>query len=209
MTNQALSPRFNFRRELFDARQIRRIIRRMAGELIERNEELDHMLLAGIRTRGLPLAERLQGEIAAMEGVELPLGALDITLYRDDLSAIGPHPVVRESRLPVSIDGRVVVLCDDVLFTGRTIRAALDELNDYGRPRAVRLAVLIDRGHRELPIHPDVVGATVPTRRSEQIEVGFTETDGEDRVDLYQAKSQGGGSSPNDERAPATREDGE
>ncbi len=189
MTNQALSPRFRYQRALFDARQIGRMIRRMAGELIERHEELDRVLLAGIRTRGLPLAERLRSEITTMEGVELPLGALDITLYRDDLSAIGPHPVVRETRLPMSIDGRIVVLCDDVLFTGRTIRAALDELNDFGRPRAVRLAVLIDRGHRELPIQPDVVGAAVPTRRSELVEVGFAETDGEDRIDLYRERA--------------------
>ncbi len=187
MTHRATTPRFRFKRALYDARQIGRIIRRMAGELIERQNEVDRMLLVGIRTRGLPLAQRLRDEVASMESVELPLGALDITLYRDDLSAIGPHPVIRESKLPEPIDGRVVVLCDDVLFTGRTIRAALDELNDYGRPRAVRLAVLIDRGHRELPIHPDVVGAAVPTRRSEQVEVRFTETDSEDAVKLYES----------------------
>ena len=185
MTDDRPSQRLRIKRTLYDARQIRRIIRRMAGELIERHGEVDRMLLVGIRTRGLPLAERLHAEIASMESVDLPLGALDITLYRDDLSAIGPHPVVRGTSLPAAIEGRVVVLCDDVLFTGRTIRAALDELNDYGRPRAVRLAVLIDRGHRELPIHPDVVGATVQTRRSEQIEVGFTEIDPEDSVKLY------------------------
>ncbi len=176
-----------FKRVLYDARQIGRIIRRMAGELIECQGEVDRMLLVGIRTRGLPLAERLRDEIAKVESVDLPLGVLDITLYRDDLSTIGPHPVVRQTRLPGPIDDRVVVLCDDVLFTGRTIRAALDELNDYGRPQAVRLAVLIDRGHRELPIHPDVVGATVPTRRSEQVEVGFVEIDGEDAIKLYQS----------------------
>jgi pyrimidine operon attenuation protein / uracil phosphoribosyltransferase len=187
-----MAPRFRFKRALYDARQIGRIIRRMAGELIERQDEVDRMLLVGIRTRGLPLAERLRDEVASMESVELPLGALDITLYRDDLSAIGPQPVVRETKLPEPIDGRVVVLCDDVLFTGRTIRAALDELNDYGRPQAVRLAVLIDRGHRELPIHPDVVGATVPTRRSEQVEVHFTETDAEDAVKLYTSKPEDG-----------------
>ncbi len=187
MTTKTKAKRFGFKRALYDARQIRRIIRRMAGQLIERQNEVDSMLLVGIRTRGLPLAERLRDEIASMEAVDLPLGALDITLYRDDLSTIGPHPVVRESSLPVPIDGRVVVLCDDVLFTGRTIRAALDEINDYGRPQAVRLAVLIDRGHRELPIHPDVVGAEVPTRRSELIEVGFAGIDPRDAVNLYGA----------------------
>ncbi len=173
MTNKTGPQRFRLQRALLDARQMSRMIRRMAGELVERHDELDRMLLVGIRTRGVPLAKRLRDEIAAMEDVTLPLGVLDITLYRDDLSTIGPHPVVRETRLPEPIDGRVVVLCDDVLFTGRTIRAALDELNDYGRPRAVRLAVLIDRGHRELPIQADVVGAQVQTARSEQVEVGF------------------------------------
>ncbi len=187
MTTKTMASRFCFKRALYDARQIQRIIRRMAGELIERQDEVDRMVLVGIRTRGLPLAERLRGEISLMEAVDLPLGALDITLYRDDLSTIGPHPVVRETSLPVPIDGRVVVLCDDVLFTGRTIRAALDEINDFGRPKAVRLAVLIDRGHRELPIHPDVVGATVPTRRSELIEVGFAGIDPGDVVNLYKS----------------------
>ncbi len=192
MTNKALASRFRFERALYDARQIQRIIRRMAGQLIERQDEVDQMMLVGIRTRGLPLAERLRQEIISMEDVDLPLGALDITLYRDDLSAIGPHPVVRETKLPAPIDGKVVVLCDDVLFTGRTIRAALDELNDYGRPRAVRLAVLIDRGHRELPIHPDVVGATVPTRRSELVEVAFVGIDSEDAVNLYESVTPAG-----------------
>lgn len=158
----------------------------MAGELIERQDEIEEMLLVGIRTRGLPLAERLQSEIAAMEGIDLPLGAVDITFYRDDLSTIGPQPVVKTTKLPVSVDGRVVVLCDDVLFTGRTVRAAIDELNDYGRPRAVRLAVLIDRGRRELPIQADVVGAAVQTSAAELIEVGFIGTDPQDVVRLLE-----------------------
>lgn len=183
------SPRLRLKRQLLDARQMRRIVRRMAGELIERHEEVESMLLAGIRTRGLPLAERLRDEIEAMEGVRLPVGALDITLYRDDLSTIGPHPVVRESHLPEAIDDRVVVLCDDVLFTGRTIRAALDELNDYGRPRAVRLAVLIDRGHRELPIQADVVGLEVQTQRSESVDVGFVGIDELDVVSLLEPEA--------------------
>ena len=178
------SPRLRLTRRLLDARQMRRVVRRMAGELIERHGGVERMLLAGIRTRGLPLAERLRDEIEKMEGVRLPVGALDITLYRDDLSTIGPHPVVRDSHLPEAIDGRVVVLCDDVLFTGRTVRAALDELNDYGRPRAVRLAVLIDRGHRELPIQADVVGLKVQTARDESVEVGFAGIDDADAVSL-------------------------
>ena len=179
-------PSLRLKRRLLDARQMRRIVLRMAGELIERSGEVESMMLAGIRTRGLPLAERLRDEIEAMEGVRLPVGALDITLYRDDLSTIGPHPVVRDSHLPEPIEGRVVVLCDDVLFTGRTIRAALDELNDYGRPKAVRLAVLIDRGHRELPIQADVVGQKVQTTRDESVEVGFVGIDGEDVANLLE-----------------------
>ncbi len=190
MTKKTAAQRFRLKRVLHDARQMQRIVRRMAGELVERHGELERMLLVGIRTRGVPLSERLQGEIEAMEGVRLPLGALDITLYRDDLSAIGPHPVVRDTRLPGPIDGRVVVLCDDVLFTGRTVRAALDELTDYGRPRAVRLAVLIDRGHRELPIQADVVGARVQTLRAEQVEVGFAGIDAEDAVNLLEPEAE-------------------
>ncbi len=184
LTKKSLSQRFRFKRELFDALQMRRIIRRMAGELIERQDEIERMLLVGIQTRGLPLAERLRDEIVSMEDVELPLGALDITFYRDDLSTIGPQPVIKQTKLPVSVDGRVVVLCDDVLFTGRTVRAALNELADFGRPQAVRLAVLVDRGRRELPIQADVVGAKVRTTSSELIEVGFEGIDARDVVNL-------------------------
>ena len=188
MTTKSLSERFHFKRALLDERQMRRIIRRMAGELIERHEDVERMMLVGIRTRGLPLAERLRAEIEAMEQVSLTLGALDITLYRDDLSAIGPHPVVKQTRLPEPIDDRVLVLCDDVLFTGRTVRAALNELNDFGRPRAVRLAVLVDRGHRELPIQADVVGASVQTTPEELVEVCFVDTDGKDAVTLLEGE---------------------
>ncbi len=184
MTKKTLKQRFRFKHAVLDGREMRRIIRRMAGELIEHQRDLEEMLLVGIRTRGLPLAERLAEEIERMEGVRLPMGALDITLYRDDLSTIGPQPVVKGTRLPEAIEGRVVTLCDDVLYTGRTVRAALDELQDYGRPRAVRLAVLIDRGHRELPIQADVVGKRLPTARSELVEVGFTPIDDEDFVHL-------------------------
>lgn len=179
-------PRFRFQRELLDARSMKRAIRRMAGQLVERVPVEDTMLV-GIRTRGVPLAERLAAEIAAIEDVRLPQGVLDITLYRDDLSAIAPQPVIKGTSFPDSIEGRVVVLCDDVLFTGRTVRAALDELLDYGRPRAVLLAVLIDRGHRELPIQADVVGKTIETAHGDLVDVAFVEQDAEDVVRLYGA----------------------
>ena len=139
-------------------------------------------MLVGIRTRGVPLAERLAAEIEATEGAKVPIGILDITLYRDDLSTIAPQPVVKETRLPGTIDGQTVVLCDDVLFTGRTIRAALDALVDYGRPRAVRLAVLVDRGGRELPVQADVVGTEIRVAADELVEVRFQDTDDAEEV---------------------------
>jgi pyrimidine operon attenuation protein/uracil phosphoribosyltransferase len=145
-------------------------------------------LLIGIRTRGVPLAEALADEIGRTEGARPPVGVLDITLYRDDLSTVAQQPVVKETALP-PLDDAQVVLCDDVLFTGRTIRAALDALVDFGRPRSVRLAVLIDRGHRELPIQADVVGEKVPTSRDELVDVQFRLTDGEDRVRILERKS--------------------
>ncbi len=174
------------KREVLAAERLGPVIRRMASELLEHDGDLETLLLVGIRTRGVPLAERLADEIERLEGRRPQLGILDITLYRDDLSTIAAQPVVKETRLPSPIDPYVVVLCDDVLYTGRTVRAALDELLDYGRPQAVRLAVLVDRGHRELPIHADVVGKDVPTARSEVVEVAFTETDGEDYVRLFE-----------------------
>ena len=169
---------------LLDGRQMGRVIRRMANQLVERHSGAEQIVLVGIRTRGVPLAELLAAELEQLEGHAIPIGTLDITLYRDDLSTIAPQPVVRETSFPGPIDGRVLVLCDDVLYTGRTIRAALDALIDYGRPRAVQLAVLIDRGHRELPIQADVVGRQVATAASEVIEVRFQDTDGRDAVEL-------------------------
>jgi len=165
------------KKTLLEARQIHRIIRRMAGELVERNRGLGDLMLVGIRTRGVPLAERMAAEIETMEGAPVPLGILDITLYRDDLSTIAPQPVVRETHFPHPIDGHTLVLCDDVLYTGRTIRAALDALADFGRPQGVQLAVLVDRGRRELPIQADVVGVEVPTSRTEVVQVAFPSTD--------------------------------
>ena len=161
-----------------------RIVRRMAGELVESHRGVGDLMLVGIRTRGVPLAEALAAEIQRAEGARPALGTLDITLYRDDLSLVAPKPVVKESFFPEDIEGRVLVLCDDVLYTGRTVRAAIDALLDYGRPKAVRLAVLVDRGWRELPIHADVVGRKVPTSASEVIKVSFETTDGVSKVEI-------------------------
>lgn len=163
-----------------------RIVRRMAGELLELSGGTGDLVLVGIRTRGVPLAESLAREIQNMEGVEVPVGVLDITLYRDDLSTIAPQPVVKDTHFPTTLSDRRLVLCDDVLYTGRTVRAALDHLVDYGRPRWVQLAVLIDRGHRELPIQADVVGKKVPTAANEVVEVRFPETDGEEHVSIME-----------------------
>ncbi len=166
------------KKTILEGPEMQRIVRRMAGELVERNGGVGDLVLIGILTRGLPLAKGLAAEIERLEGVAVPVGSLDITLYRDDLSTIGPNPVVKESRLPKATEGHTIVLCDDVLYTGRTVRAALDALVDYGRPKAVRLAVLIDRGHRELPVQADFIGKTVPTSATEVIKVAYPETDG-------------------------------
>ncbi len=172
-------------RELLEARDVGRTVRRMAGQIVELTPDLEDLILIGIHTRGIPLAERLAEEIERMESHRPLLGAVDITLYRDDLSTIAPQPVVGETRFPAPLDDRIIVLCDDVLYTGRTVMAALDELRDWGRPRAVRLAVLIDRGHRELPIQADVVGQTVTTGPRHHVEVGLEATDGADYVRLH------------------------
>jgi len=179
---------------ILDAKQMARIVRRMAGEIVERHQgDLGAVLLAGIRTRGVPLAEKIAAEFERLEGVKVPVGILDITLYRDDLSTVGPQPQVKGTHLPGSIDDRVVILCDDVLYTGRTVRAALDELIDFGRPRAVQLAVLIDRGHRELPIQADFVGKKVPTSQGEIIEVSFLSTDETEQVRILERPGKASG----------------
>jgi pyrimidine operon attenuation protein/uracil phosphoribosyltransferase len=165
-----------------DGESIRRALTRIAHEILEKNEGAKNMVLVGVRTRGVPLAERLAKVIEEIEGVSLPVGVLDITLYRDDLSSLAASPVVRPTEMPTDLTGRQVVLIDDVLYTGRTIRAALNALTDMGRPRSIRLAVLIDRGHRELPIRADFVGKNVPTSSSEEILVKLAETDGADAV---------------------------
>jgi pyrimidine operon attenuation protein/uracil phosphoribosyltransferase len=172
---------------------IRRALTRMSHELVERNAGVDGLVLVGIRTRGVPLARRLAGEIDRFEGKTVPSGGLDITLYRDDVGSSGPR-TPRPTSLPVDVGGRKVVLVDDVLFTGRTIRAAMDALMDFGRPHAIQLLVLVDRGHRELPVRPDYVGKNVPTARNELIEVKLQEIDGLDLVVLRKgADGQRGG----------------
>ncbi|MBE3562341.1 MAG: bifunctional pyr operon transcriptional regulator/uracil phosphoribosyltransferase PyrR [Hydrogenibacillus schlegelii] len=171
-------------REIVDAREMGRMIVRLAHQIVEKNKGTEGLILIGIKTRGVPLAGRLQEAIRSIEGVEVPVGALDITLYRDDLTPIDPSgdPVVKGKQLPEDLTGRRVVLVDDVLYTGRTARAAMEAVIDHGRPAVIQLAVLIDRGHRELPIRADYVGKNVPTSRRERIAVELAETDGRDRV---------------------------
>jgi pyrimidine operon attenuation protein/uracil phosphoribosyltransferase len=176
---------------LLSADDVRRAISRIAHEIVERDRDTSQLAIVGIRSRGDILATRVRDAINANENVIVPLGSLDITLYRDDLTRIGYAPVVHESALDFSVDERVVVLVDDVLFTGRTIRAAMDALVDYGRPRAIRLAVLVDRGHRELPIRADFVGKNVPTKPTDDVRVHLTETDGRDEVELVAREAAG------------------
>lgn len=169
---------------LMDEDSIRRAMTRIAHEIVEKNKGVEHLVLVGIRTRGVPLAERIAAEIERIEGVRPPVGTLDITLYRDDLSLLAYQPTVRATEMPVDIHGKTIVLTDDVLFTGRTIRAALDALIDMGRPRIIQLAVLVDRGHRELPIRADYVGKNVPTSARESVSVALKELDGVEQVRL-------------------------
>lgn len=166
------------------ADEIRRATIRLSHEIVEKQAGTDGLLLIGIQRRGVPLARRIAASIAEHEGVDVPVGALDITFYRDDLSMVAQQPVVKGTELPVGIDGKTIILVDDVLYTGRTIRAAMDALVDFGRPQAIRLAVLVDRGHRELPIRADHVGKNVPTSREELVKVRLEETDGTDEVEI-------------------------
>jgi pyrimidine operon attenuation protein/uracil phosphoribosyltransferase len=173
---------------IMDADRIARTLTRIAHEIVERNKGVDALALVGIRTRGVPIARRLARTLKEITGDDVPTGALDITLYRDDLMrhAVGPQPVVRRTEITFSIDDRKIILVDDVLYTGRTIRAALDALIDFGRPKAIQLICLIDRGHRELPIKADYVGKNLPTSLTESVQVKLQEIDGTDEVVLQQ-----------------------
>jgi pyrimidine operon attenuation protein / uracil phosphoribosyltransferase len=170
--------------QVMDADRMSRALTRIAHEILERNRGLDELALVGIRTRGVPLARRIAQALKDINGDEVPTGALDITLYRDDLMRhpVGPQPLVRRTEIPFSIDDRKIMLVDDVLYTGRTIRAALDALIDFGRPRVIQLIALVDRGHRELPIKADYVGKNLPTSLKQSVQVRLQEIDGTDEI---------------------------
>ena len=172
----------NEKAQIMDAAAIQRSLTRVAHEIIEKNKGTADLVLIGLRSRGVDLARRLSQRLKEIDGGNVPVGALDITLYRDDLGKAGPQPTVRKTEIPFSIEKKKVILVDDVLYTGRTTRAALDGLMDLGRPRVIQLAVLVDRGHRELPIRADYVGKNVPTAKTEQVQVMLQEEDGVDRV---------------------------
>ncbi len=171
---------------VMEAERVARALTRIAHEIVERNRGVEALALVGIRTRGVPLAKRIAQALQEITGDEVPTGALDITLYRDDLmrQPVGPQPVVRRTEIPFSIDDKRILLVDDVLYTGRTIRAALDALIDFGRPKSIQLIVLVDRGHRELPIKADYVGKNLPTSLTQSVRVRLTETDGRDEVEI-------------------------
>lgn len=175
-----------FKAQIMSPDDVRRALTRIAHEIVEKNKGTGGLILVGIHTRGIPMAHRIAEIIKTFEGAEIPVGVLDITLYRDDLSEIGIQPKVRETRIPYDIGGKAIVLVDDVIYTGRTVRAALDALVDLGRPQRIYLAVMVDRGHRELPIRADFVGKNLPTSKSELVKVKIAETDGEDGVELWE-----------------------
>lgn len=176
------------RQVLMDGDRLSRTLTRMAHEMLERHPNMEGVVLVGVRSRGVPLARRIAERIREASGVTPKVGALDITLYRDDLTTVAAHPILKATDIPFAIEGRTVVLVDDVLFTGRTVRAALDELIDFGRPGRIELAVLVDRGHRELPIRADYVGKALTTGREEIVQVMLEEEDGTDRVVLLERK---------------------
>ncbi len=161
---------------------IKRTLARISHEIIEHNKSTKNIILVGMRTRGVPLANRLASDIESFEGIKIPVGILDFSLYRDDISSRNYQPVIKSTNIPSSVDGKIIVLVDDVLYTGRSARAALDAIIDLGRPLSIQLAVLVDRGHRELPIRADFVGKNIPSSKDEEIQVRLTETDGMDEV---------------------------
>jgi pyrimidine operon attenuation protein / uracil phosphoribosyltransferase len=171
---------------VMDAERISRALTRIAHEILEHNRGLSNLSLVGVRSRGVPIAQRIAADLRKIAGEEIAVGALDITLYRDDImgASVGVQPLVRKTEIPFSIDGRTIVLVDDVLYTGRTTRAALDALIDFGRPSAIQLVALVDRGHRELPIRADYVGRNIPTSRHQSVQVHLTEIDGRDEVEV-------------------------
>ncbi len=173
---------------VMDEIQIKRAIARISHEILERNKGAENLVIIGIRARGDVFAKRIKDQIKMIESVDVPIGVLDITLYRDDFTSIDYMPVVGKTEIPFNVSGKIVVLVDDVLYTGRTVRAALDEIIDFGRPKEIQLAVLVDRGHRELPIRPDYIGKNVPTSDNELVDVKIKEVDGEDRVILREVK---------------------
>ena len=177
-----------YKATLMDKDQIRRAVKRIAHEIVERNAGVENIVVVGIRRRGVYIAERIAGYIEQIEGQSVPTGVLDITLYRDDFQQRWQTPHIGVTEIKVDIHDKIIILCDDVLYTGRTIRAALDELIDFGRPRRIQLAVLVDRGHREFPIKADYVGKNVPTSEDELVEVHLTELDESDEVILAEKK---------------------
>jgi pyrimidine operon attenuation protein/uracil phosphoribosyltransferase len=179
-------------RILMSAEDIQRALVRVAHEIIERNKGASDLLLVGMQTRGVPLAKRLATTIQGLEGINVPVGSLDISLYRDDLASLSLKPTVHRTDIPVDVTDKQIVLVDDVFYTGRSIRAAMDALMDLGRPQSIQLVVLVDRGHRELPIRADYVGKNIPTSKNEEIKVAIKEVDGEDKVIIV--SSQGGNS---------------
>ena len=177
-----MKPAFQEKAIIMDSQAIRRAITRISHEIIEKNKGVSDVILVGIRTRGVPLAHRIAEMIQSIEGTKIPVGILDITLYRDDLSTLNEQPIVHSTEIPLNISGKTLVLVDDVLYTGRTIRSALNALIDLGRPNSIQLAVLIDRGHRELPVRSDYVGKNVPTAQREIIKVELSEEDQKEQV---------------------------
>ncbi|MBW8383151.1 MAG: bifunctional pyr operon transcriptional regulator/uracil phosphoribosyltransferase PyrR [Youngiibacter sp.] len=176
----------NFKSNLLDEMAIKRAIARISHEIVEKNKGVDDIVLIGIKRRGMPLAERIAENIRSFEDTQVPVGSVDITFYRDDLEQSYEMPMIKDAAIDVQIKGKKVILVDDVIFTGRTVRAAIDAVFSNGRPQSIQLAVLIDRGHRELPIRADYVGKNIPTSRQELIQVELMETDGNEAVKLYE-----------------------